>query len=109
MGAPTTPVTRNEICCSLNKPDDFILAIVEFTGDDDTHRVNFLCRPFPAPGMSLIASQEGVPAQVGERPLSGHAIVFNFKVVRFAFLRASDSMNRANCVLLSNHFKGKEK
>jgi len=31
-------VTRNEILYSLNKPDDFILAIVEFQ-QDGTHRV----------------------------------------------------------------------
>ena len=37
--AATITVTRNEIVCSLNKPDDFILAIVEFR-DDDTHRVH---------------------------------------------------------------------
>jgi hypothetical protein len=30
-GAPTITVTRNEILYSLNKPDDFILAIVEFS------------------------------------------------------------------------------
>ena len=29
-GAPTITVTRNEILYSLNKPEDFILAIVEF-------------------------------------------------------------------------------
>ena len=44
-GAETLTVTRNEILCSLNKPDDFILAIVEFR-DDDTHRVRYLRRPF---------------------------------------------------------------
>ena len=38
-------VTRNEILCSLNKPDDFILAIVEFR-DDDAHRVHYVRRPF---------------------------------------------------------------
>ncbi len=38
-------MTRNEILCSLNKPDDFILAIVEFR-DDDTHRVHYVRRPF---------------------------------------------------------------
>ncbi len=31
-GAATITVTRNEILYSLNKPDDFILAIVEFHG-----------------------------------------------------------------------------
>ena len=29
-GADTVTVTKNEILYSLNKPDDFILAIVEF-------------------------------------------------------------------------------
>lgn len=31
-GAETIKVTRNEILYSLNKPDDFILAIVKFFG-----------------------------------------------------------------------------
>ncbi len=44
-GARTLTVTRNEIFYSLNKPDDFILAIVEFMGDDG-HRVHYLRRPF---------------------------------------------------------------
>ncbi len=44
-GAPTITVTRNEILYSLNKPDDFILAIVEFTGED-THRAHYLRQPF---------------------------------------------------------------
>jgi len=43
--AATITVTRNEILYSLNKPDDFILAIVEFR-DDGTHRVHYLRRPF---------------------------------------------------------------
>ena len=30
---------------TLNKPDDFILAIVEFR-DDDTHDVHYVRRPF---------------------------------------------------------------
>jgi hypothetical protein len=44
-GAPTITVTRNEILYSLNKPDDFILAIVEFL-DAETHRTHYLRRPF---------------------------------------------------------------
>jgi SNF2 family DNA or RNA helicase len=44
-GAPTVTVTRNEILYSLNKPEDFILAIVEFTGED-THRAHYLRQPF---------------------------------------------------------------
>ena len=43
-GADTITVTRNEILYSLNKPDDFILAIVEFAGDE--HRVHYVREPF---------------------------------------------------------------
>ncbi len=44
-GADTITVTRNEILYSLNKPEDFILGIVEFTGPD-SHRVHYLRQPF---------------------------------------------------------------
>ena len=44
-GADTITVTKNEILYSLNKPEDFILAIVEFI-DDSTHRVHYLRKPF---------------------------------------------------------------
>ena len=44
-GAPAITVTRNEILYSLNKPDSYILAIVEFL-DGDRHRVHYLRRPF---------------------------------------------------------------
>ena len=43
--ADTITVTRNEILYSLNKPDDFILGIVEFC-EDGTHRVHYLRSPF---------------------------------------------------------------
>jgi hypothetical protein len=43
--AATITVTRNEILYSLNKPDDFILAIVEFV-DADVHRVHYVRKPF---------------------------------------------------------------
>jgi hypothetical protein len=43
-GADTITVTRNEILYSLNKPEDFILAIVEFMGDE--HRVHYAREPF---------------------------------------------------------------
>ncbi len=43
--ADTITVTRNEILYSLNKPDDFILAIVEFQ-DDGTHHAHYLRQPF---------------------------------------------------------------
>lgn len=44
-GASTVTVTRNEILTSLNKPDDFILALVEFL-DDQKHRVRYVRQPF---------------------------------------------------------------
>jgi hypothetical protein len=43
--ADTITVTRNEILYSLNKPDDFILGIVEFTGEN-RYRVHYLRQPF---------------------------------------------------------------
>jgi AbrB family looped-hinge helix DNA binding protein len=43
-GTETITITRNEILYSLNKPDDFILAIVEFDGE--SHRVHYIRRPF---------------------------------------------------------------
>ena len=44
-GAANITVTLNEILCSLNKPDDFILAIVEFL-DDGQHEVHYVRTPF---------------------------------------------------------------
>lgn len=44
-GAATLTVTRNEVLYSLNKPDDFILAIVEFF-EDGSHQVHYVRRPF---------------------------------------------------------------
>jgi len=44
-GAETITVTKNEILYSLNKPDDFILAIVEFR-DDGSERLHYLRQPF---------------------------------------------------------------
>jgi len=44
-GAATITVTKNEILYSLNKPEDFILAIVEFL-DDKSHRTHYLRQPF---------------------------------------------------------------
>jgi hypothetical protein len=43
--ADTVTVTKNEILYSLNKPDDFILALVEFV-DATEHHVHYLRRPF---------------------------------------------------------------
>jgi len=43
--ANTITVTKNEILYSLNKPEDFILAIVEFL-ERDEYRVHYVRRPF---------------------------------------------------------------
>ncbi len=44
-GAATITVTKNEILYSLNKPEDFILAIVEFL-PGEAHRVHYVRHPF---------------------------------------------------------------
>jgi SNF2 family DNA or RNA helicase len=44
-GANTVTVTKNEILYSLNKPDQFILAMVEFL-EDGAHWVHYLRHPF---------------------------------------------------------------
>ena len=44
-GASTITVTRNEILYSLNKPEDYILGIVEFQ-DRDGYRVHYVREPF---------------------------------------------------------------
>ena len=44
-GADSVTVTSNEILTALNKPEDFILAIVEFL-EGGQHRVHYLREPF---------------------------------------------------------------
>ena len=44
-GADVLTVTRNEILYSLNKPEDFILAMVAFQADG-AHKVCYLRQPF---------------------------------------------------------------
>lgn len=44
-GAPTITVTRNEVLYSLNKPEEYILAIVEFV-DGGESRVHYVRKPF---------------------------------------------------------------
>ena len=44
-GADSITVTKNEILTALNKPEDFILAVVEFLDGSD-HQVHYLRRPF---------------------------------------------------------------
>lgn len=51
VGADTVTVTKNEILYSLNKPDDFILAMVAF-GADGSHEVRYLRRPFHEKGVT---------------------------------------------------------
>ena len=53
--AETITATNNEILYSLNKPDDYILAIVEFDGGEQ--RVHYVRRPFqkePAFGVTSV-------------------------------------------------------
>ena len=49
--ADTVTVTKNEILYSLNKPDDFVLAMVAF-GADGSHEVRYLRRPFHDKGVT---------------------------------------------------------
>jgi SNF2 family DNA or RNA helicase len=50
-GADVLTVTKNEILYSLNKPDDFVLAIVAFK-DGGAHEVRYLRRPFHDKGIT---------------------------------------------------------
>jgi hypothetical protein len=50
-GADTVTVTKNEILTSLNKPEDFILALVEFL-DHERHSVRYLRLPFERSGIT---------------------------------------------------------
>jgi SNF2 family DNA or RNA helicase len=50
-GADTITVTKNEILTSLNKPDDFILALVALEADG-SHQVRYLRRPFHGKGIT---------------------------------------------------------
>jgi SNF2 family DNA or RNA helicase len=50
-GADTVTVTKNEILYSLNKPDDFILAMVAFS-EEGSHEIRYLRRPFHGKGVT---------------------------------------------------------
>jgi hypothetical protein len=70
-GAATLTVTRNEILYSLNKPDDFILAIVEFLSDTE-HRVHYVRRPFrrePDFGVTSVNYDFGELLAKGDKPV----------------------------------------
>ena len=48
-GAPTVTVSKNEILAGLNKPEDFILAVVEVTFSGDgavAQKVHYIHHPF---------------------------------------------------------------
>jgi len=64
-GAETITVTKNEILYSFNKPDDFILAMVEFL-DGETHRVHYLRRPFERSGVTTDFNGASVNFQFAE-------------------------------------------
>ncbi|MEW6750472.1 MAG: DUF3883 domain-containing protein, partial [Candidatus Latescibacterota bacterium] len=71
--AATLTVTRNEILYSLNKPDDFILAIVEFLGGagPGAHRVHYVRQPFhrePDFGVTSVNYDFGELLARGEAP-----------------------------------------
>ncbi|MFG0316954.1 MAG: helicase-related protein [Planctomycetota bacterium JB042] len=69
-GADDVTVTKNEILTSLNKPDDFILALVEFLNEDN-HRVVYLRRPFrrePDFGVTSVNYHFGELLARGEEP-----------------------------------------
>ncbi len=56
-GADTISVTRNEILWALNKPEDYILAIVEFLGEEQ-HRVHYVRGPFEQePDWAVVRSE----------------------------------------------------
>jgi hypothetical protein len=56
-GARSITVTRNEVLYSLNKPEDFILAIVEFL-DEAKYKVHYIRRPFQREPDFLVTSSE---------------------------------------------------
>lgn len=58
-GAATVTVTRNEILYGLNKPDDFILAIVEFM-ENNSEKVHYLRRPFEDTGITADFNETSV-------------------------------------------------
>ncbi|MDQ7797289.1 MAG: DUF3883 domain-containing protein, partial [Spirochaetia bacterium] len=65
-GAPTITVTRNEVLYSLNKPDQYILAIVEFF-EDGSHTVHYVRTPFAKEPDFGVVSQNYDFSQLLER------------------------------------------
>lgn len=46
-GATTVTVSHNEVMCALNRPDAFVLALVEVDGN--TTRTSYIAHPFTSP------------------------------------------------------------
>jgi hypothetical protein len=70
-GAATVTVTKNEILYSLNKPEDFILAIVEFRPDGN--RIHYIRKPFyrePDFGVTSVNYDLAELLNRGESPFS---------------------------------------
>jgi superfamily II DNA or RNA helicase len=68
--ATTLTVTKNEILYSLNKPESYILAMVEFLANDQ-HRVRYLREPFsrePDFGVTSVNYDFNELLQRGEEP-----------------------------------------
>jgi hypothetical protein len=66
-GSTTVTVTRNEILTALNKPDEFILAIVEVDGNNT--KTIYLRRPFtnaPDQGACSVNYEIADLVQIGE-------------------------------------------
>jgi SNF2 family DNA or RNA helicase len=71
-GAATVTVTKNEILYSLNKPEDFILAVVEFRPDGD--RIHYIRKPFhrePDFGVTSVNYDLQELLAKGESPFAG--------------------------------------
>ena len=98
-GAETVTVTKNEILYSLNKPENFILALVEFL-EDGAERVHYLRRPFRRePG--LRSEQRELRLRGSARPRGGPivtqdapAIVTRKKLIEVAL--PLDAINEAS-------------
>jgi len=53
-GSTTVTVSHNEVMCALNRPDAFILALVEVDGNQT--RTTYIMRPFTNPPDYSVAS-----------------------------------------------------
>lgn len=93
-GAPTFTMTRNEILTSLNKPRDWVLALVEVDGDRT--EVRYLREPFVGPEDAYFAMtsanypwreffERGEPPRPSERPPLEHWLEIAVKRVVAGF------------------------